>query len=276
VATWFGITTPVIEQTLPADTRAGQQLYTVTNESGGLIRGDAIVVPEGDTRVEWFSIVNASRAYSVDGAEQVTLDIKVPDDVAAGTYGYHFRVVVGGGVPEEQFNDGPPSRITVQLRNVVPPKPFPWWIVAVIVAVVLALVVGGLAVKACAGTPTPTPVPTASPTPTSTPDARPDLTLRVTARRGAESVAVPILVVVRNVGAGDAGNFSVLVQAQGMPDQSYPVFGLAAGQESSQNLTLTVKPTVKLFSTGAGLVTVDSNNTVDEVDETNNTQKFSW
>lgn len=276
MATWFGITTPVTEQTLPVDTRAGQQLYTVTNESATLIRGDATVVPEGDTEAAWFSIVNASRAYSVDGAEQVALDIKVADDVGAGTYSYRFRVVVGGGVPEEQFNDGPPSRLTVLPKVVVPPKPFPWWIVAVVGAIVLALIVGGIAVKACGGTP-PTPVPTASPTPVPTPvptptlDTRPDLTVRVTSRGGGLGTSTTYILTIRNEGAGDAGNFSVLVQAQGLPDQSFPLFGLAAGKEVSDSLTLPNDP----LRNAIGLVTVDSFQTVDESDETNNTAKFS-
>jgi hypothetical protein len=275
VATWFGITTPVTEQTLPADTRVGKQLYTVTNESGALIRGDAIVVPEGDAKVEWFTIVNASRAYSVDGTEQVTLDIKVPDTVGAGTYSYRFRVVLGGGVPEEQFNDGPASRITVLPKIVVAAKPFPWWIVAVVGAIVLALIVGGIAVKACGGTPTPTatPVPTAPPTPvpTPTPDTRPDLTVRVTSRGAIIGTSTNILVTIRNSGTGDAGNFSVLLQVQGLPDESFPVFGLAAGKEASQTLSVPSDP----FRKGSGLVTVDSFQTVDETDETNNTFKFS-
>lgn len=280
MATWFGITTPVTEETLPADTRAGQQLYTVTNESGAVIRGDAMVVPEGDAKAEWFSVVNASRAYSVDGTEQVTLGIKVPDDVGAGTYSYRFRVVVGGGVPEEQFNDGPPSRITVPPTKIVPPpKPFPWWIVAVIAAIVLALVVGGLAVKACGGTPppTPSPVPSASPTPiptpvpTPTPDARPDLTLRVRASIGGLNRPIPILVDIRNEGAGDAGTFNVLVQAGGVREQFFTVSGLAAGQDFSKTVTMIVE-----FSSGTGFVTVDFNNTVDELDENNNSQQFDW
>lgn len=267
MATWFGITTPVTEQTLPADTRAGKQLYTVTNESGALIRGGAIVVPEGDSKLEWFNIVNPSRAYSVDGTEQVTLDIKVPDDVGAGTYRYRFRVVVEGGVPEEQFNDGPASAITVLPKVVVPAKPFPWWIVAVVGAIVLALIVGGIAVKACGGTP-PTPVPTAVPTPTA--DTRPDLTVRVSTRGSLTTETFTIIV--RNSGAGDAGAFSVLVQAQGLPDQSLPVLGLAAGAEDSASITLQGDP----FRKAAALVTVDPFKTVDETDETNNTFSFNF
>jgi hypothetical protein len=278
VATWFGITTPVTEQTLPADTRVGKQLHTVTNESGVLIRGDAIVVPEGDTRVEWFNIVNASRAYSVDGTEQVTLDIKVPDDVGAGTYSYRFRVVVGGGVPEEQFNDGPVSRITVLPKIVVAAKPFPWWIVAVVGAIVLALIVGGIVVKACGGTPTPTatPVPTAPPTPVPTPPPTPvqlaDLTVTVRSRHGGLSDLVPLFIVVTNEGTGKAGNFTVLVQAEGQADLSYTVFGLGPGQADEKNLTLTVDP----FSQGTGVVNVDPFNNVDETDDSNNSAPFEW
>jgi hypothetical protein len=171
VATWFGITTPVTEQTLPADTRTGEQLYTVTNESGGLIQGNAFIVPEGETKVEWFGILNASRTYSADGTEQVSVAIKVPVDVAAGVYSYRFRVVLGGGVPEEQFNDGPRSRVTVLPIAVPPPapKPFPWWIVAV--AAVLIVLVGGGIVWALRPTspPTPTLTPTQQPTPVPPP-----------------------------------------------------------------------------------------------------------
>jgi hypothetical protein len=150
MATWFGITTTITEQTLPVESRSGQQLYTVTNESGALIRGDGLIVPVAETKVEWFSIVQPSRVYSPDGSEQIPVTIKVPETVAPGVYGYRLRMVVGGGIPEEQFNDGPESRITVQPIPLPPPppppppppKPFPWWIVvAVIVAIV---VIGGI------------------------------------------------------------------------------------------------------------------------------------
>ncbi len=269
MATWFGITTPITEQTLPADTRTGQQLYTVTNESGEPIRGDAIVVPEGDAKVEWFNIANPSRAYSADGTEQVTLDIKVTDDVGPGTYSYRFRVVVAGGVPEEQFNDGPPSRITVQPKVVVAPtpKPFPWWIVAVVAAIVLALIVGGVAVKACGGTPPPTPVPT------PTPDARADLTVKVRSRGPIRTVTAPLVVIaIHNGGATDAGAFTVVMVASGLADQSFTVSGLGAGQDFSESVTLPVDP----FSSGNGVVIADFTNRVDETDENNNQASFSW
>ena len=271
MATWFGITTPVTEQTLPADTRAGKQLYTVTNESGALIRGGAIVVPEGDAKVEWFNIVNPSRAYSVDGTEQVTLDIKVADDVGAGTYRYRFRVVVEGGVPEEQFNDGPASAITVLPKVVVPAKPFPWWIVAVVGAIVLALIVGGIAVKACGGTP-PTPVPTAPPTPvpTPTPDTRPDLTVRVSTRGSLTTETFTIIV--RNSGAGNAGAFSVLVQAKGLPDQSFPSSAWPQERRTALPLPCRAIPSERQPHWS----TEDPFGTVDETDETNNTFNFNF
>ncbi len=71
MATWFGITATATDQTLPADSRSGQQVYTVTNESGAVIRGDGLIVPDGETKVEWFTIAQPSRVYSADGSEQV-------------------------------------------------------------------------------------------------------------------------------------------------------------------------------------------------------------
>ena len=68
-----------------------------------------------------------------------------------GTYGFQLRMLLGGGVPEEQFDDGPTVKYTVSKVEEPPPppppppkKPFPWWIVAVIVAVIAIVVIGGI------------------------------------------------------------------------------------------------------------------------------------
>lgn len=255
MATWFDITTTGTDQTLPVDTRSGQQLYTVTNASGTLIRGDGLIVPDGEAKAEWFTIAQPSRVYSRDGSEQVPVAISVPAEVAPGVYGYRLRMVVGDGIPEEQFNDGPQSRITVQPVAVEPPapppppkKPFPWWIVAV--AIVVVLVLGSIVFIL------------------TRPRGLPDLL--ITNVTLVDDGVGGVNVRVSNIGETSAGPFAVFLSYDG----SFPFFPIA--------LVTTVpgldahSTTVAAFSPGfvvretTGRAIVDSGNQVDEANELNN------
>jgi hypothetical protein len=256
VATWFGITATVTDQTLPVDTRSGQQLYTVTNESGTLIRGDGLIVPTGDTRVEWFGIVQPSRVYSPDGSEQIPVTIQVPETVDPGVYGYRLRMVVGDGIPEEQFNDGPESRITVQPIPLPPPppppppppKPFPWWIV--IAAIVAVVVIGGIIFVV------------------TRPKSQPDLVVSSVniANGGFEGVTVKV----SNTGDTPAGSFVVFLTF----DFSFPFSPIALvdtvpGLDAHASTDVNFFPNTNVQGV-TGRAIVDTGDSVAESDENNN------
>lgn len=150
MATYFDITAVATSLTLDEE-RKGRGSFTVTNTVDASIGGDAVIVPEPGTDASWFNVDGPSRTYNVDEAEQIAVDITVPADAVPGRYGFRLRVLLGGGVPEEQFDDGPvvsfevvPEPEPLQVEP-SPGKPFPWWLVAVIGGIAaLVIIVGAL------------------------------------------------------------------------------------------------------------------------------------
>ena len=148
MARYFDITALTTLISLDAE-RKGVASLTVTNATNASIRGDAIVIPKSGAKQEWFTIERASRHYDPGASEQLSVAIDAGMDAAPATYGFQVRVLLGGGVPEEQFDDGPLVKFDVeeipdkpQPPTPTPKKPFPWWIVAIIVGAIAALLIG--------------------------------------------------------------------------------------------------------------------------------------
>jgi hypothetical protein len=147
MARYFDITAVTTSIELDAS-RTGQAAFTVTNATSASIRGDAVVVPEPGAEAARYDIDEPSRHFGPGSTDQLTVKVTAPAEMPAGTYGFHLRMVLGGGVPEEQFDDGPTIKYTVAKIEEPPPpppppkKPFPWWIVAVIAAVIVVIVIG--------------------------------------------------------------------------------------------------------------------------------------
>jgi hypothetical protein len=145
MASRFDVTTPTTTLALD-ESRSGLASFTVTSTDPGTIGGDAVVVPAPGAASEWFSVKDPSRTYPPGQTEQLAVAIAIPPDAPAGRYGFRLRVMLAGGVPEEDFDDSPVVTFDVATPPEVVPepppakKPFPWWIVVLVGAIVVAVI----------------------------------------------------------------------------------------------------------------------------------------
>jgi hypothetical protein len=164
--------------------RTGQAAFTVFNASGRPIRGRARIVAEDPTAEPWLSLVgDAERAFGIAGTEQFVVQIEAPPTAPAGAMRFRLDMVDVEN-PDENYSRGP--TVTFQVPEpVAAPKPFPWWIVAVVAGIIVligvAFVVGGnIRDSAANAQATQTAVAqtqtAAAITPTQTPTARPGIT----------------------------------------------------------------------------------------------------
>lgn len=166
MARFFEIKALTTAISLDAD-RKGQASFTVTNATNASIRGDVIVVPQAGAQALKFGVENPSRHYEPGATEEIAVTVEVPPEVPAGTYGFVLRVLLGGGVPEEEYDDGPV--VTCEIQDTPPPvvvpppppKPVPWWVFAV-AGVAALLVIGAIVFLLLRRPPTP-PGPTITP-----------------------------------------------------------------------------------------------------------------
>src|SRR5262245_16300843 len=169
MAQYFDITTPVTEIALD-EQRAGELTFTVSNATTASIRGESIVIPGQGAVVDWFTVDRPVRTYQRGQADQTSVSVSVPADAPPGSYAFQLRTLLGGGVPEEDFDDSPSVSFTVPEPPAPPPppppkKPFPWWILLVIGAIVLAVIVIGAIVFVVTRPPGESQSPSPSPTP---------------------------------------------------------------------------------------------------------------
>jgi len=161
MARYFDITAVTTSIELAAD-RTGQAAFTVTNSSGASIGGDAVVVPQAGAEKAKYVIDRPSRHYDPGVTENVTVKVSAPATMPSGSYGIQLRVLLSGGVPEEQYDDGPVVTYKVEDAKApggdvkVPAKRTIPWIAIAIVGVVVALVVIGGIVAFIATRPKPT------------------------------------------------------------------------------------------------------------------------
>lgn len=149
MAIYFDITAIATSLSLDAQGRAGGS-FTVTNAGEAPIGGEVVVLPEPGAEIGWFSVGDPARSFPPQHTEQVGVDIAVPLGVAPGRYGFRLRVLLAGGVPEEQYDDGPVVSFDVPAAEepiavVEPPqRPFPWWMVAIIGGVAAIIVIAAV------------------------------------------------------------------------------------------------------------------------------------
>lgn len=124
-----------------SEKREGSAAFTVYNASGQPLRGRARLVPLPPTSEQWLSVEGApERDFPIAGTEPYTVRIKVPLDVAPGSYTFRLDMIWEER-PEEGLTEG--QVVTFQVPPAPPPKkPFPWWILLVVLGL---LVVGGVA-----------------------------------------------------------------------------------------------------------------------------------
>jgi hypothetical protein len=175
----FAITTATNAVSLDAQKRS-EASFTVSNTSGGPIRGRAQLATEAPASADWLTLTEESEQdFSPDSTQQYTVKIAVPTDTPAGTYSFRLNMV-GVENPDELFTQGP--SVTFQVPEPELKKPFPWWIVIVagVLTLCCALGIGGYFVATNLPGPTstpsvtpsitPSPTPTHTPTPSSTPE----------------------------------------------------------------------------------------------------------
>jgi hypothetical protein len=269
VTKYFDITTPVTEIALSDDLK-GELTFTVSNATTASIRGESVVIPGQGALAEWFTVDRPVRNYQRDQADQVGVAVTVPKDAAPGEYAFQLRTLLGGGVPEEDYDDSPSVSFVVPEPPKPPPpkKPFPWWILLVIAAIVIAIIViGGIVFVATrpGASPSPSPNPTPPPTAPPTPEPRPDLVV------GRPTIEVGRLVVeVINAGTAPAGSFDVFVVDQSSIFQPVEfretVPGLRAGGRDT-----VLFPAKAITALEDLFIQVDPQDVVAESNERNNT-----
>jgi hypothetical protein len=277
MARFFDVTTPVTTLALD-EKRAGEVAFTVSNATPRSIRGEASIVPSGGAQEAWFTVHEPVRAYPADGAEQVSVSVAVPPDAPPGDCSFRLRILLGGGVPEEDFDDSQSVSFTVPEPplSVPPPpkKPFPWWILLVIGAILalIALAVVGFVLTRPGASPSPSPTPPASLCPApEAPDVEflPDLEiLNVLYEQGASGVRVFALINNNAVGDGAAGPFQVRFRLDRQVRDWNQADGLLPGGQFTAEVEFGPPDAF------VGFVVVDPDDCVFEFDETNNTRRY--
>jgi len=148
MARYFDITAVTTSIELGAD-RTGQAAFTVTNSSGSSIGGDAIVVAQDGAEKAKYVVDKPNRHYDPGVTQNVTVTVTAPATMPPGTYGFQLRVLLSGGVPEEQYDDSPAVSYKVEDAKIpqgdakVPAKRNIPWIPIAIVGVIAAVVIIG-------------------------------------------------------------------------------------------------------------------------------------
>lgn len=115
--------------------KEGEFSFTVSNALGRPVRARFRALPEGATQASWLSIVGEpERDFTPDATQQITVKVRPPATTAQGTYPFHL-LVASVSNPDEEYAEGP--SVSVEVSPAVPPKPFPWWLVALAAGVVV-------------------------------------------------------------------------------------------------------------------------------------------
>ena len=139
--TSFNVTTSNDRIRLGADGR-GRAQFTAVNSTPRSIRGRGRVVPQGDSRQDWFSLDgDAQRQFAPGSSEQFTVAIQLPTAGAAGEH--RFRLdVVGVENPDEDYGQGPV--VTVVLGAAPTPPARSRGYLTTVVGAVAGALLGGL------------------------------------------------------------------------------------------------------------------------------------
>ncbi|MFP2908885.1 LamG domain-containing protein [Pyxidicoccus sp. 3LFB2] len=124
--------------------RRGEVSFTVTNSLGQPVRGRAVIVPEGGTPPEWFSLTGESeRDFPRDGTHVFHVKASVPASQAAGEHAFHL-LVVDQANPDEHFADGPTVSVRVPAPLVIPRRRIPWWMPVSALAALLVIILASV------------------------------------------------------------------------------------------------------------------------------------
>jgi hypothetical protein len=254
VARYFDITTPAPELPLSAE-RSGVATFTVSNATPSTIGGQAVIDPGPGAEPGWFSIERPGRTFQPQQSESVAVTLAVPKEAAPGRYGFVLRVLLGGGIPEEDYDDSPLVTFVVPepppIPTTPPPLPpppkrkFPWWIL-VVAAVVALIVVAGIITFILTR-------------------PKPDLAIETLLLTDATTIGIEVI----NQGDADAGPFELLLTVDDQIDfnLSKNFQRLRPGEKDSAAFAVGV-PQANLPR--SFIVVVDRDNEVAESNEDNN------
>jgi hypothetical protein len=158
---------------------SGEASFSLSNTSGRDLSVTVQILADKPQAMEWVSfprngasgsqpLTRLDETFRIGETRQYSVKINVPASAEPGSYAIQLRAAEES-LPDENWVETPSVVFEVAKAPEPAPKPFPWWIVAVVLAVLL--VVGGTATFLVLRNPpvTPTPTPTLTLTPTSTP-----------------------------------------------------------------------------------------------------------
>jgi hypothetical protein len=121
----FNVTATTNDVSLNAS-RQGSVALTIANISGKPQQGRVSIAALDSTKATWLSVGGGpDRAFPVGGAQQVTIQIAVPNDAAAGHYTFRPDVIAVQN-PDEDSTQGP--ILAFEVPAPPPPPPVePWW-----------------------------------------------------------------------------------------------------------------------------------------------------
>src|SRR5262249_13124941 len=121
----------------------GEATFLLTNSSSRPVHGRASVVAQNPARQEWFRIVGSQeRNFRGGEAHQFKVEVSVPPDTPAGTYGFRLDAVNVAN-PHEDFAEGQVMSFEWKPVAVAAPAARPSWLIpAAIAAAALLLALG--------------------------------------------------------------------------------------------------------------------------------------
>jgi hypothetical protein len=140
----FNVTATTNDIQLDA-TRQGSIALTIANISGKPQKGRVSIAALDSTKATWLSVADGTDlTFPVGGAQEVTIQIAVPNDAAAGHYPFRPDVIAVQN-PDEDSTQGPilAFEVPAPLPPPPPPPPIPWW-VFVAAGVVVLILIGGV------------------------------------------------------------------------------------------------------------------------------------
>lgn len=126
---------------------SGRAQFTVTNTSPQSLKGRLLPRPTAPASPNWFSVVGDSvRDFGPDAAEQVVVQLTVPQGSPAGSYSFRLDAV-SQLEPDEDFTEGPSVAFDVAATPAPPKKKFPWWLVIVLGVLLVVVIIVFLALR---------------------------------------------------------------------------------------------------------------------------------
>lgn len=266
----FEITTSA--NTIDLDqSRSGAITFTVTNVSGRPLAALAMWDTSTPALLDWLTITgDTQHRFAANETHQYSAQINVPPGAPAGNYTFSLRVIEEEN-PDENVSDSPVVRLQVPELVQKEKGGFPLWILAVVAGVLLVILVSVVLwatgwLNGSEG---------------DDADEPPDLVITEFSLFGSIFCFQPAHgeITVANIGGSESGPFTIRVEfGRDVNQRELPSPAksevVVASLEPSETVTVDLPPMTFAGRTRyPGEVVVDSNDQVDEADETNNERR---